>query len=182
MVIGISGKKGVGKTTAATYMKNHYGFYVRSFATPLRRISQDIFDISDKDFEVGSKELPYKHYDWTPRDFVLNLGKFIRYHDNEYLINELAKTLESSSQHYVVDDVRLLAEVEMLLQFKAKIIRINRYESLNPYKPGTDTTETELDNYSFDWVIEDCYNVSLTDLRKQVDVVMKDYGIKRKAI
>lgn len=176
----MSGKRGVGKTTAALYLRNNYGVFVRSFASPLRRIGSEIFPFSDTDFKVVNKEQPYKYYDWTPRDFIIGLGQFICYYDKNYLINELIASIESPSQHYVIDDVRLPEEVEALKKLGAKIVRINRYKANNPYKAvSTEITETALDNYTFDYIIEDCVNITLNDLKQECDTLMNFNGIKR---
>lgn len=180
-IIALSGKRGVGKTTSALYLKNHYGFHIRSFADPIRRISKEIFDFDESDFGVSNKEKPFKHYDFTPRDFMVSLGQFLRYHDKHYLTNELVKTLESSQQNYVIDDLRLLEELEILKKFTGiTFIRIERFKTLNPYKESFDKTETELDTYPFTIRIEEPANTTLAELRRSLDYIMTDLGHKKK--
>jgi len=48
MIIGLTGKAGSGKDTAANYLKQKYGIQPIAFAAELKRIVKDLFDFSDE--------------------------------------------------------------------------------------------------------------------------------------
>lgn len=172
MIIGLSGKRGVGKTALANYLHRHHGFTVVSFAGPLKKLAEDLYPGISK----APKEKPFASYDWTPREFMVRLGDFMRYHEQDYWLNRGLEVI-SKPGRWVFDDVRFKNEAEALKKSGAKLVRINRYEKDNPYGRNLDIpSETELDDYGFDHVIEDCVNNSLKQLYNEGDVMLKTLG------
>lgn len=47
MLIGVCGQAGSGKSTVAQFLVKHYGFIEVSFADPMKRFVQDVFDMTD---------------------------------------------------------------------------------------------------------------------------------------
>lgn len=165
MILGLSGKKGTGKTLAADYLVRDAGFTKVSFASKLKELSKQLFHFSQADLYGETKETPFKEYDWTPRDFMIKLGHFARYYEPNYWI----KSVDLSARRVVIDDMRFINEAEFLKTKGAKLIRIERYESQNPYKTdSTDASECELDNYAFDHTIEKQMNGTKSELYRAV--------------
>ena len=175
-IIGLSGKRGTGKTSLAEYYSKHHGYEVVSFAKPLRQLAKTLFPLTDKDLgDPKLKEKPFRHYSWSPREFLINLGEFMRYHEPSYWLDMGLAQCKDKTGRYVFDDVRYVNEAEGLKALGAKIIRVNRFEKNNPYGKNLDTpSETSLDAYSFDFVVHDCVNVKLSDLYGQGDLFLKE--------
>ena len=179
-IIGISGKRGVGKTTAAKYLERFYRFEVVSFASLLRDQAAQLFPFKELHLKGGLKEKPFEDYDWAPRDFLIKFGQFMRYWDENYWVNAALKKIEGKDR-VVFDDLRYTNEANILKRNGAKLIRIERYKKENPCKPNpfydNDPSETQLDDYKhFDAKIEKFHNVKLFDLHKELDVKMKILG------
>ena len=177
-IIAFSGKRGVGKTTAALHLVEKYGFKRVSFADRLKEIGCMLFPFKNQDLSTKGKEKPFSVYDWTPRDFLISLGQFMRYFDPDYWVK--ASNLDKLEGRVVIDDLRFPNEAEYIKSLGGIIIRIERYENLNIYgKNLDDPSETSMDNYKYDHKIDDCRNVSMDDLTSSLDDLAKQLGIRR---
>lgn len=176
LIIGISGKRGVGKTTAANYLVEIHRFKKVSFGDKLKEMAGWLLPFKPIDFSPSGKEKKFMDYDWTPREFLINFGQFMRYHDPEYWL-KYSDVDQDTKGKIVIDDVRFPNEVDYLKSLGAKIIRINRFENLNIYgKDLNDPSETSLDDYKgFDYVIESSRNIKKTDLYDQMATVLKEF-------
>ena len=167
--LAISGHKGVGKTTAAKYLASKHGFRIESFAGKLKSLSSKFYPFNDLHLNGNLKEEKFEGHDWTPRDFMIKLGAFMRYWEPDYWIN----SINISKGSVVIDDLRYLNEVEYLKSKGFKTIRINRFDKHNPYKSDlNDPSETQLDNYEFDYVIHDISNITLNDLYASLEHIL----------
>ena len=176
-ILGISGKRGVGKTALADHLVKTCGFVKVSFANELRRLSQELFPFNLKDLtDPKKKESPFGGYDWSPREFMIHFGEFMRFHDANYWIKKAISGLDKPDSWYVFDDLRYENEASTLKTTNSKIIRINRYESQNPYGKNLNTpSETSLDTYKFDYVINDCNNQTLLMLQGHTKAIIELY-------
>lgn len=176
MIIGISGKRGVGKTTGANHLVKKYNFIKVSFAEDLKLAAKQLFPFTEVDFtSVKRKEAKYKMYDWSPRDFLINLGEFMRYHDKSYWLNRAMAKCADTTKNYVFDDLRYENEAEAIKAMGGKIVRIGRYPKQNPYGKDLDiASETSLDTYKWDYEIPAMWNMTLTDLYRKLDGVMEE--------
>lgn len=173
LIIGFSGKRGVGKTAASVYLARKYGFHTISFAASLKEKAKLFFPFTPSDLSEKGKEKPYKNYDWTPRDFIISVGKMARFYDPDYWVNN--SPLETQQGDISIDDVRFPNECEKIKSMGGKVVRIERFEKLNIYgKNLDDASETSLDNYKgFDYTIDACRNVALQDLHDRLDYMME---------
>ncbi len=171
MIVGISGKRGVGKTLAQSHFISH-GFKPVSFAGELKLMAKSMFPFTENDFTVpAKKEANWKGHDWSPRTFMIHLGEFLRFHEPNYWLN---RGLEACKDHvknnYVFDDVRYKNEAEAIKKLGGVLLRIERYPKQNPYGKDLDTpSETDLDDYRFDFTVERMWNTNKEDLFRQVD-------------
>lgn len=179
-IIGFSGKRGTGKTTASLYLAKEHGFKIISFGNSLREMAQQFFPFRPVDFSSANKEKPYKTYDWSPRDFMIALGKFARYHDEDYWVKKAC--VEDSTGPVAIDDVRFPNEVAYLKSLDGKIVRLERFENLNIYgKDLDDPSETSLDDYKgFDYTIEKPWNIDLPGLHSRLDLMLNEFNASSK--
>lgn len=169
MIVGISGKRGVGKTAASKYLEKKYGYVRVSFADDLRAFAKTFFPFTERDFNQD-KEKKYKQYDWSPRDFILHLSELLRYHDSSYWLNRALSRCTDPTKVYVFDDLRFKNEAESIKAQGGKLVRIERYEKLNPYGKNLDiASEKDLDDHKFDFVVHRVRNTSMTELEHQMD-------------
>lgn len=175
MIIGFSGKRGVGKTLSSMHLSKKHGFKIVSFAAELKNMAKTFFPFTPLDFSEKGKERPYKDHDWTPRDFAISLGKFARFFDEDYWVKKAG--LDTAEGNIAIDDVRFPNEVEYIRGLGGKVVRLERFESLNIYgKNLDDPSETSLDKYHlFDYTIDPCWNVEMADLHKRLDIMMKQF-------
>ena len=174
VILGISGKRGVGKTLLASHLVRTCGFTKVSFAEDLKKMAKNIFPFSDADLSTPSlKERKFKTYDWSPRDFLINLGEFVRYHDPEYFLRQALAKCENKDGFYVFDDMRYENEYNVIKNIGGKVIRVNRDEKQNPYGKNLDTiSETALDKFEFDYVIEKFRNNTPKELTNHTESIL----------
>lgn len=171
-IIGFSGKSGAGKSTAAQYLIKQYGFTKISLAGPIKIAADSLFP----GLSSYAKEVPFRNYDWTPREFLVNLGALLRFHDPAYWLRLCIIEMRDNNGKYVVDDVRFHNEVDGLKRMGGKIVRINRFEKMNPYKSKDIESEKALDEYKeFDYTITEQWNTSLRNLHTQCDMMLKGF-------
>lgn len=172
MIIGISGKRGVGKTLAQTYLCKEYNMKPVSFANELRDYAKLAFPFTDADLSnIAKKEKPWKGHDWSPREFLIHLGEFMRFHESDYWVNKgIAVCKDHVKNNYIFDDVRYKNEADAIRKLGGVILRIERYEKHNPYGKNLDTpSETDLDDFKFDYVVERMWNIEQDDLFRQLN-------------
>lgn len=176
MLIGISGKMGVGKTTAARhmYLMNN-NVHVKSFGTPLKEVAKMF--LGDLDLTSQEVKRSVLGSEWnnpepmTVREFLQRIGTdAIRdgLHPNAW-VNMLFK--DYGGQHWVIDDVRFPNEYNAIRLRGGIVIRINRDDV-----PASDhPSETSLDDYEFDFTINN--NGTRDEFLANVGKLWRQYGI-----
>lgn len=168
MIIGISGKKGSGKSTVGRYLEEQGGFLKISFADPLKKICADLFGIPISVLN-GSEELkntPIEIADGTrliPRKVMQDVGARMREIWPECWVAawkaQVRATWMQGCRPIVVDDVRYPNEVDAIHRLGGVVVRLTR----NPNAGDAHESEIALDGFDrFDAVFD---NVILGEQR-----------------
>lgn len=169
-IIGLSGKRGTGKTTLADILHKHFEWTSVSFAAKMKYIVRSAFHLSSSHTDGELKETPLKEYGGaTPRDIMIATGRFFRQFDDLFWVKQALEFIPFgvNVDPVVISDVRYKNEADYIKKLGGKVIRLERGGGLNIYKGViTDPSETELDTYDFDRVIKAEDNVSPMDLMR----------------
>ena len=108
---------------------------------------------------------------WTPRALLILEGSIARSTNPNFWIDKAINGL-SSDTNYVITDVRYRNEIDSLKEkckdHKVISIRVNRFDTCD----STDPSERDLDNYKFDYVINN--KSTLDDLESQINDILED--------
>jgi hypothetical protein len=128
MIIGLTGKAGVGKDTVADYLVGRHGFVKLSFATALKRGLNAMFGFSMKQWEDRVwKETVLPEFGKSPRQLAQTLGTewgrtLVKPDLWPSLTMEEAKTFPN----VVISDVRFDNEAQAVWQAKGYVLQIER--------------------------------------------------------
>ena len=168
MKIGICGKMCSGKSTLANYLKEkNNSIYITTFASKLKEIAKDLFDMQQKD-----------------RQLLIQIGKKMREIDPGVWINA---TIREANKHknVIIDDIRyenelLILKKENWILIKLKISKELQLQRLKKTYPETyeshfkyinDNSESQIDTLNekyFDYVID----VNKTDPKLLVNCLL----------
>lgn len=150
-LLGISGKRGVGKTTLAKFLVRNHGFLRVSLASPLKEMCKRDYGLTEEAVDGPLKESPTKFkYDagayYTARDILILEGNLKRRIDPDFFCKKALHCMHQlgPSSKFVIDDIRFLNELNYFKKEGAKFVRLERAETLPIL---ADLSETELDNY-----------------------------------
>jgi hypothetical protein len=132
LLIGLSGKAGSGKSTAADYLTERYGYVQFAFAGALKEIVQTAFRFTAEQMTSG-KEVIDPRVGKSPRWCLQHFGSAFREVWPEVWIynlrQEILDFLAINGQHpIVVTDVRFRDEAEALRRMEAVLVRLRRPE------------------------------------------------------
>lgn len=192
MIIGISGKAGSGKDTAAKMLevlyanpdisyedfanrryKNFADIQVVHFADTLKEIAQVLFRIGE--WETDTQEGKKTTINWigkTVRELLQGIGQGLRDAiDFDLWVKILFANTEGWS-NYIIADVRYPNEVKAIKERNGILLRIDR-ESAGA---GNHSSETALDDYK-EWDVHIENNSSIEDLFESMRIFTKNYPI-----
>ena len=145
-LIGLAGKKGVGKDTVASILVKEHGYLAMAFADPVRAALSTIFNTPVEAFtDPATKErLSSFFFDRTPRYLMQTLGtEWGRSMVNQDIWTVLLKRRISAAleqgQHVVVTDIRFNNEARALLGIGAVVVGVTRPGSF--YEPDIHSSE-----------------------------------------
>lgn len=166
-IVGISGKRGSGKTTLANELVASGKFIRASFAAPLKFAVVRDFNLIQSQVNGALKEVIDERYNKTPRDIMIAYGNFFRSIDPNYWVDQLRLALDHIDRSVVIDDMRFENEAIMIKALGGYLVRLDRDEMFSPYKGEIDDlSEIGLDNYTgFDLRIPPEFNKDLADLK-----------------
>lgn len=177
-VIAFVGKAESGKTTAAKYLVDDYGYQRLSFSDGLKRMLYRGLEI-DTDYLYGNKKNePCKELcGRTARHAMITLGT--EWGRDMIHPDIWVKSLErqlfkyhNGEDKFVIDDVRFLNEAKWVKdldeRYVTKLIRLDRYSD----NKIQHQSETELDNIVPDLIIQN--NGTIESLYKSITEVVDD--------
>jgi hypothetical protein len=201
MIIGISGRMGSGKDTVANmireidtkYRTNNTGIVspaelqadskweIKKYAGALKKIASILTGVPEAMFEIPEfkeKDMPesWRHnngYLMTYREFLQRLGtEAVRnnIHHNAW-VNALMSHC-TYKDNWIITDVRFNNEMDAIRKKNGFILRVTRPDAEGK---AYHISETELDNASFDYVIEN--EGSMTELRNKVEQFMWKFNL-----
>jgi len=180
MIIGLSGKKGSGKSTVAEYLHRRLDGAERlSFAFKLKLLAQECFGATPS--QVGGSEdqkNTITECGLTGRELMQRIGSgmraiwpqcWIRAWETE-VVGMWAE--DGAAFPIIVDDVRYRNEVDVIKKMGGIVIRLTRAPHDGDFHPS----EVSLDDYDqFDAIIPD--NLTVEDTCAAVMEVCRDKGI-----
>ncbi len=169
-VVGIVGRLNSGKGTASQVFIDE-GYDDRAFADPLKRILHELFDIPK-----GVLWGPSENRTGEVRQMLQELGTdFARKFRPDVWIDKMRETIKRSHRQgapgIVITDVRFINEVEMLREFDATIIHIERPSSgaHETQKANDHPSESESAKIPRGWVTHRILNDgTLAQLRESI--------------
>ena len=166
MIIGLTGRKRVGKDTTADYLVKNNNFFKTSFALPLKKACQIIFDFSEEQLETDEKENIDDRWNITPRKIFQIVG-------TELMRNYFPKLLpeckieggfwvhrfniwyrkwknNNDGKNLVIADVRFQDEIDIVKKYGGIIIKINRDTKYNDTHISEKIDNLESIDYNLD--------------------------------
>jgi hypothetical protein len=183
LLLGLGGKSGAGKSTAADYLTQRYGLVQVAFADRLKQVARMLFD-----WELEMVAGPRRHEALpglplspdgeavTPRRIMQALGDFGRqWWPDIWVYHLLGQTekWQARGLGVVVPDVRFRNEAAALRTLGAKLVLIRRPGAGLAGEPGAHASETELDGWQgWDYVIGN--DGGLEELQEKLAAVIEE--------
>lgn len=173
MIIGITGKKGSGKSTVARLLTREYGFSRRPFAAGLKHMLSGLGvppEILDGDDTAKSKPLDCLG-GHTMRFAAQTLGtEWGRNCMGEnFWVDRWIRTMPSNYK-IVADDVRFLNEAKAIMDLGGTIVRVKR--EFIETRHDLHASEVEMDQIVAQYEITN--NAGEKELLAMIDVILKD--------
>ena len=192
MIIGISGKAGSGKDTAAKMLevlyanpdisyedfanrryKNFADIQIVHFADTLKETAQVLFRISE--WETNTQEGKKTTISWigkTVRELLQGIGQGLRDAIDPNLWVKILFANTKDWTNIIIADVRYPNELEAIKEYGGIRIRIDRKGA----GAGNHSSETALDDYK-EWNFHIINNSSIEDLFEAMRIFTKNYPI-----
>lgn len=192
MIIGISGKAGSGKDTAAKMLevlyanpdisyedfankkyKNFADIQIVHFADILKETVQTLFGIGE--WETNTQEGKKTIISWigkTVRELLQGVGQGLRDAIDPNLWVKALFAYTEDWSNYIIADVRYPNELEAIKERDGILLRIDR----NGAGAGNHDSETALDNYG-EWDFHIGNNGSIEELFEAMRIFTKNYPI-----
>lgn len=192
-IIALTGAKGAGKDTIATYIHKLLGWeHINqiAFADPIKHMVQHIFDLQDvstEEYDMFKRSLlTYELPGRSPRGVdgrrvVREIGMMMRGYDEkqftayvEEIINRPINNLSSRTLN-IITDLRFDNEYVMLKRYGAKVIKVNR----PGHKFDGHITERGFDDHLVDFVINNDGSLDILkiQLQKVLNELKKEWGV-----
>ena len=192
MIIGISGKAGSGKDTAAKMLevlyanpdisyedfvnkryKNFADIQIAHFADTLKETAQVLFRIGE--WETNTQEGKKTTINWidkTVRELLQGIGQGLRDAIDPNLWVKILFANTEDWSNYIIADVRYPNEIKAIKERNGILLRIDRKDA----GAGNHSSETALDDYK-EWDVHIENNGSIEDLFEAMKIFIKKYPI-----
>lgn len=192
MIIGISGKAGSGKDTAAKMLevlyanpdisyedfankryKNFADIQIVHFADALKETAQVLFRLGE--WETNTQEGKKTTINWidkTVRELLQGIGQGLRDAIDFDLWVKILFANTKDWSNYIIADVRYPNEVKAIKERNGILLRIDRKGA----GAGNHSSETALDDYK-EWDVHIENNNSIEDLFEAMKIFTKNYPI-----
>ena len=186
-VIGLLGKAGSGKSTAAALLRDEYGAEDLSIARPVKLIAIDVFGFTPEQVfgDATIKEAVDERWGVTPRKVLQDIAEAGRKHlGKEVWIRGILKHIrESKHSLFVIEDMRYEIEASLIgaLNFASDqpiggyVFRLTCEDSIST-DDGTHPTEAEVDLVDPSLLTEDILShrtPGAEHLKKQIRAAME---------
>lgn len=182
MIIGLLAKKQHGKDTMADYLVDHCGFQKDALAAPLKDMCRTAFLLSDEQLYGDQKELVDARYGVSTRQIMQFVGTELFRNQMGKLIPKLGNNIwvhlqelryleavnEDPKVRFVVSDIRMPNEVEMIHKLGGKVIKIVRPELDNNQDQHASEQIDLIEDY--DLLIEN--DGTVEEYYKKIDLMM----------
>jgi len=165
LLLGISGKMAVGKSTISHMLKAAFGdtmkVEIMSLSKPLYQLQNLIY-----------KDLGLRVEGDKDRDLLITLGLWGRHKSPDFWLNQMAKMItESDADVIICDDVRFENEADFFdrLGFLVRIEGEQRGANVD-HSRATDSTECALDDYNFKHKVSNL--LAPDEMCKQIGIMM----------
>ena len=163
-LIGISGKRGTGKSLLGGILSEQFEFTPLSFAKELKERVRNDFGLREIETDGEAKEKVLPEYGLSPRELLIKYGQFFRSIDPDYWVRRTLRQVKSDGD-YCITDVRFRNEADAIIKLGGVVVRLERFPELNIYKGIIDDeSENALDSYSFSSVLTAEHNKTPEDL------------------
>jgi hypothetical protein len=169
VLIGLVGKKQVGKDTVAMYLKKRYQFINHAFADPLKEACQVLFMLNESQLNDNRlKERTDPRWDKTPRQMMQLVGTdlFRNHVDKDFWIKHMEFWIEMHPEEsIIISDVRFQNEADLIKERGGYLWKIDRTTAFSDHH--------ESENQQIKGIDFNIYNeTSLDDLYQEIDRLM----------
>lgn len=182
MIIGILGRRNVGKDTVSDYICNKYNYTKLTLAEPLKEICKILFNFSDEQLYGNKKEVIDEYWKITPRRIFQYFGtdilrkdvsKIIPDINEDFWINMIIKKIKDSDiKYHVISDVRFQNEIDKIRENNGIIIKIERNISVK-YNTDNHESENNIDFLIGDYLLVN--NGTFKELYNMIDNIMNKH-------
>ena len=181
MIIGITGKKQVGKSTVSKYLQKFYNFTELNFADSLKKGLKEIFNLTDEQLNGTKKEQNIEKYGCCPRELMQWFGTdIIRNQFSEkfplsppiWVDNtemQIIKLIEQK-KNIVISDIRFQNEADLIKKYGGIIIKIKSDYSIKYVNENT--IKKKYYNFSDQKIIQ--YSTKIRHLKNNIEVTFDD--------
>lgn len=157
LLIGITGRAGAGKTTAAKYIESIHSLHRLSFASLLKKIAEELYPwFTDDQLYGQTKDIIDTKLGKSPRRVLQLLGTEVGrliWEDTwiDAVRRDIQKLRDDGAVGAVIDDVRFLNEMQMVNELDGTLWVIKRpLIDNNPIAPihSSESYEDVIDKYN----------------------------------
>ena len=154
-LIALSGPKGCGKTTAASWLEHEHGFHRLAFADPIRAAVLGLFPKWNAlAFAPEIKDRLCTHYGLAPRAALRAFGEHARSLDPLIYIKHMEQRLDALPLgcSVVIDDLRMPSEAAWVRAHGGSVVHVRRSgvdwsgEHVTEQGPGVEPGDLTLPN------------------------------------